>query len=64
MDTTIKQALVVLNDALNPQYSSDVAEKKFFAAQILAITALVEELAKANQIKERELRRLYGDDFI
>lgn len=66
MGDTILKTLKVLQAAIDGKgYKSPpgVKEEKRAIAQILALVAIAEELQRANQLKEMELRRLYGKDF-
>jgi hypothetical protein len=58
MNTTIVDALKILNNAVDPQYSTEVAGKKMLTALTMAVIAVAEELEKANQLKAIELRRV------
>jgi hypothetical protein len=64
MSDTMINVLRVLNDSLDLQYSPEVANRKALTAQVLAIIAVAEELQKANEMKKKELLRLYGDRFL
>jgi hypothetical protein len=61
MSKTTMSVLEVLNDALDPQYSREAVEKKMLTALILAVVAVSEELETANDLKKREILKLYGD---
>lgn len=70
MYDTIKGVLKILDSSLGEHagknYVSflDTKKEKRVVAQILALVAIAEELKRANQLKEMELRRKYGDDFV
>lgn len=61
MNTTIIQVLQILDNSLDPQYSTGVMEKKVRIAQVLVLVAIAEELEKANEMKKKEIEILQAN---
>lgn len=56
MEVTIDEILKILDNSLDPQYSPEAAERKVRMAEVLTLVAIVQELDRANRLKERELK--------
>jgi hypothetical protein len=66
MSQTIKDALQVYNSISSNDYESSGSnfQHNISIVQVLALIAIAEELEKANQLKEKELKRIYGNGFV